>query len=469
MKRLVLRILLFSIVFLSVNVFSKNVPHYMRDVGVFSCEPSSDPLEARKNLLFALSQTRTLWPEEWISVPNIVGQGIWESVIVHGKEVKIYLRDYKKDGEKFYFYSGKGIKELSPTEYTELVNFLKDQLYVASYELFERLKDVPKKIKRELPDYEKSWKINESYSLSFKEILGLPEFYSPADFLPDELYFGPIEPWGMVYLGLYGGYDRRIFLHPEATVYDCVSSGKPIVLMHEMIHAQPTLQWIPLAWYTDVEILAELSSGLWEPYFFEFAHPYLAVLNDLIEAFFGYSYDKAGRYSLFRSESASLIWPDETRIKVHQKVWEKIAPEIRNWVLNDLLIDFYKDPLYALGINIKYCWDSAFLAVSFSKKFELAGLGGLEKTQGWLSENEKLIEQVWEEALRKTGNQIENNGESYNGLYPDRDFCPQPFSFSQMKDPKVKELVKEIQEDLSKYGRDFVINKFLRGGYRKSW
>lgn len=465
----VARFLIVLLVVLFSQSFSQNIPHYMKDVGVYLCRANSDPLESRKELLFALSQTRSLWPENWISIPNIVGQGIWEAVVVHNKEVKIYLRDYKKEGDKVYFYSARGVEEISKQEYKELLDFLSNQLSVASQTLYDRLKDIPKQIKRELPDLDNTWKVSEHYTLKFQEILGVPEFYSPADFLPDELYFGPIEPWGMVYLGLYKDYTRRIFLHPEATVYDCISSGTPVVLMHEMMHAQPTLQWIPLAWYSDVEILAELNTGLWEPFFFEISHPYLSVLNDLIEAFFGYSYEKTGKYYSFRSEAASLIWPDETRLKNQQRAWEKIAPVIRDWVLNDLMLDFYKDPLYALGINIKYCWDSAFLAISFAKRFELAGLGGLEKTQAWLSENEKLIEYTWQEALAKTGNQMKDNGESITGLYPERDFCPQPFSFSQLNDPRVKSVVDSINKDLEKFGKDFVVQKFLRGGYRKSW
>jgi hypothetical protein len=116
-------------------------------------------------------------------------------------------------------------------------------------------------------------------------------------------------------------------------------------MAHEMVHAQPTLQWLPLATYIDVEILTELNSGLWESHFWELLHPYMAVLNDLIWAAFGYSYMDSGGSADFRSESAGLVWIDKDRVAKHQKIWEKIAPEIREWVVQDLMPQIYSDPL----------------------------------------------------------------------------------------------------------------------------
>jgi hypothetical protein len=459
------------------------IPHYFKELEL-KCPGPSDPLEMRKEFLTILTQTRSMWPPDvidvngniasgWISIPNIVGTGLWRSVVVHGKEVKVYLRDYREkeeNGKKIYlYYDARGVKKLSEKEIYDLLEYIKDYLSSASLFLYENLKDLkvnpPDTTKEEL---EKEIKIAPGVSVSLKRVLSLPQIYGPESFVPDELYFGPISPWGMVYLGMYGDYTRRIFIHPEAMVYDCLQ-GKPLILAHEMVHAQPTLQWLPFSIYIDVEILTELNSGLWETHFWELLHPYLAVLNDLIWAAFGYSYMDSGGSADFRSDSAGLIWIDKDRVAKHQKIWEKIAPEIRSWVIEDLMPQIYSDPLYVMAVNMKYCWDSAFLAISFLSRFELAGLGGYQATQGWLSERDKVIEEVWERALDKTGDQVDvKENQDLSKLYPGRAFCPQPFSFSWVEDPRVAALKKQISEDYRSKGKNYVVSKLLRGGYRFS-
>jgi hypothetical protein len=465
------------------QVQAKGTPHYFKELGL-SCPGPEDPLEMRKELLTILTQTRSMWPPDvvdeygnivsgWISVPNIVGMGLWRSVVVHGKEVKVYLRDYREkeeNGKKVYlYYDARGVRRLSEQDISELLEYIEDYLSSAAAFLYENLKGLkvnpPNTTKEEL---EKEIKIAPGVSVTLKRVLSLPQIYGPESFVPDEVYFGPISPWGMVYLGMYGDYTRRVFIHPEAMVYDCLQ-GKPLIMAHEMIHAQPTLQWLPLATYIDVEILAELNSGLWESHFWELLHPYMAVLNDLIWAAFGYSYMDSGGSADFRSRRAGLVWIDKDRVAKHQKIWEKIAPEIRDWVIQDLMPQIYSDPLYVMTVNMKYCWDSAFIAISFLSRFELAGLGGYQATQSWLSEREKIIEDVWERALAKTGDQVEvKENKDLSNLYPGRAFCPQPFSFSWVEDPRVVALKKQISEDYKSRGRGYVISKLLRGGYRFS-
>ena len=465
------------------SALSLSYPHYFRELEL-SCPGPSDPLELRKELLTVLTQTRSMWPPDvvdssgnivsgWISVPNIVGTGLWRSIVVHGKEVRVYLRDYREKeefGKKLYlYYDSRGVKRLEEKDISDLLAYIQEYISSAASFLYENLKDLesisPGLNKEEI---DREIKVAPGISVTLKRVLSLPQIYGPHSFVPDELYFGPISPWGMVYLGMYGDYIRRVFIHPEAMAYDCLI-GKPLILAHEMVHSQPTLQWLPLATYIDVEILSELNSGLWESHFWELLHPYLAVLNDLIWAAFGYSYFESGGVSDFRSESAGLVWIDPSRVAKHQKVWEKIAPEIRSWVVQDLMPQVYSDPFYVMAVNMKYCWDSAFVAISFLSRFELAGLGGYQETQSWLSEREQVIEEVWERATVKTGDTVEvEEAKDLSDLFPGRAFCPQPFSFSWVGDPRVVSLKKSIQEDYKKHGRGYVISKLLRGGYRFS-
>lgn len=459
------------------------LPHYMRELGL-SCPGPSDPLAARGELLTLLTQTRSMWPPDvadangnvaagWISVPNIVGTGLWRSIVVHGKEVKVYLRDYreKKEGENtiYLYYDARGVKRLTEKDISELLEYLQDYVASAASFLYSNLKNLKASVPNVASDEaEREIKIAPGISISLKRVLSLPQIYGPESFVPDELYFGPISPWGMVYLGMYGDYTRRIFIHPEAMAYDCLQ-GKPIVMAHELVHAQPTLQWLPFATYIDVEILAELNSGLWESHVWELLHPYMAVLNDLVWAAFGYSYIDSGGSADFRSDAAGLSWVNQDRVAQHQKVWEKIAPALREWVVEDLMPQIYSDPLYVMAVNMRYCWDSAFVALSFLGRFELASLGGYQATQSWLSERSEVIDQVWEKALAKTGDSVDVVEEGdMSQLYPNRAFCPQPFSFSWLEDKRVRTLVSSIRADYERYGKGYVVSKALRGGYRFS-
>jgi hypothetical protein len=477
---------LIALVVMSLGLFSfaqpksskSPLPHFIEELKI-SCPGPTDPFKMRQELYTALMQTRAMWPPDvvdsdgnvlsgWISTPNIVGSGIWSSVIVHKKEVKVYLRDYREKDGKYIYYDARGPKELTEKQFKDLINYIQNYLSESTTFLYNNLKHLIPKDQKVDPNIQKSISVAPGISVTLDRVLSQPKIYGPESFVPDELYIGPISPWGMVYLGLYGDYNRRVFMHPEAMVYDCLQ-GKPLVLSHELVHAQPTLQWLPLSTYIEIEMLTELNSGLWEAHFWELLHPYLAVLNDLIWATFGYSYIEAGGTIDFRSSSAGLIWMNPDRVVKHQKIWEKIAPELRKWVTEDLMPQLYEDSLYAMAINMKYCWDSAFTAISFLSRFELAGMGGYEQTQHWLQERDQTLEEVWQTALIKTGDEVKTKEiEEFSKFFPGRSFCPQPFSFMLLQDPRIKALKRSIQEDYKQYGRTYIITKMMRGGYRFS-
>jgi hypothetical protein len=96
------------------QVQAKGLPHYFKELGLSRPGPT-DPLEMRKEFLTVFAQTRSMWPPDmvdgygnivsgWISVPNIVGTGLWRSMVVHGKIVQ---PDFAQTGEEALnrFYS----------------------------------------------------------------------------------------------------------------------------------------------------------------------------------------------------------------------------------------------------------------------------------------------------------------------------------------------------------------------------
>jgi hypothetical protein len=448
------------------NFANFDPPHYIKELGLEKCAPTKDLIELRKLEKFYLSQTRQIWNETFSTWPNDVGEGMWNSRILYGKQFKIYFRDYQKINNKIYYKTARGVKEVSEKDLEDfsdfIVQYLKDgvdNLYKV-YSNFVPIKDFEK--------YNKEINDSQLGTVTLRDLMFLPYILDKSDFVPNEIYITPMEPWGMVYLSFYRGGVSRVFLNPEAMFYDCLY-GKPTVVQHELSHNQNSLQWLPLGSYVDFEIMAELASGVWNSdYYWELLHPYLLPLNDLIHAFFGFDYMNSGTVFDFKAEPAGIRWTNEARIKEYQEQWEKMKEYLTDWV-RKFFTDFYEDPLFAVSTNMNLCWDNAFLSLSFSSQFELAGLSGFENTQKWLSANEKLIEDTWERAKQDVGNSIESDKKpsdnSFQSFRNRRDFCPQPYTFTANKSKTLQELNKVVQEDYKTYGKEVVFNNILNGKY----
>jgi len=464
------RFVLFLLVLFSFS-FAQNFknlepPHYIKKLGLEKCEPTKDLFELRKLEKFYLSQTRQIWNETFSTWPHDVGEGIWLNRILYGKQVGIYFRDYQKINNKIYYKTSRGVEEVSEQDLNYFADFILAYLKDGVDNIYEVYSDfVPIK---DFDQYNKEIYDSQLGNVTLRDLMFLPYIFDKSDFVPEEVYITPMEAWGMVYLSFYRGGISRVFLHPEAIFYDCLY-GKPVVVQHELAHNQNSLQWFPLGGYVDFEIMAELASGLWlGDYYWELLHPYLLPLNDLLSAFFGFDYTKSGTAFDYKATPTGIRWTNEARMKEYQKQWEKMKTYLTDWV-RKFFVDFYEDPLFAISTNMYLCWDNGFLALSFASNFELAGLGGFENTQRWLSTNEELINKIWEKAKDNVGTAIDSEDKvkdnSFESFRSRRDFCPQPYTFASQRSKTLQELKNIITNDYKKYGEKYVFESMINGKY----
>ncbi len=322
-----------------------------------------------------------------------------------------------------------------------------------------------KVIKRQeelLDDPEYAKKINQSVAglegFKVSDVMLVPST-EPQDFVPDILVFGPINgAWGLANWKVVGS-ERIVFYDIIAAGYDFIR-GEPLVLSHEFTHTNPYLQNTPTDLYFNLEMWTALTNDLADDLMY-FNHPYLYVVTDEVQIYFGYNVE----------EAINRIWPNRfaTLRDFNRKEYEeniKRVQQIRgvldNFIINVFLPTFYADVYFWNTVNTKWCDTSAVWRIMMSfyfeptiifdpKKVDEAGkiIPGSVQTKQWLAEQESAgkIQKLAQEAMKKTGEltpfgQDMSKIEDYAGLIK----CPADSSFSSMPPKKQKEVIAILEQ-----------------------
>ncbi len=321
---------------------------------------------------------------------------------------------------------------------------------------------VIKKQQELLADPEYAKKINQPIAglegFKIGDVMLVPST-EPQDFVPDTLVFGPINgAWGLANWKVIGS-EKIAFYDIIAAAYDFIK-GYPLVLSHEFTHTNPYLQSTPTDLYFHMEMWTALTNDLADDLMY-FSHPYLYVVADEAEVYFGYNV----------KEAADRIWPNRfaTLRDFNRKEYEeniKRVQQIRK-VLDDFMFNiffptFYADVYFWNTVNVKWCDTAAawriMMAFNFEptvifdpKKVDETGkpIPGSIQTKQWLSEQEAAgkIQKLAEEAMKKTGELTElgqkmSKIEDYQGLVK----CPADSSMASMPLKKQKEVMAMLEQ-----------------------
>lgn len=344
----------------------------------------------------------------------------------YGKPVKVVLLDWNEvtfpDGRRVLRYNppNSAYEYFPLDELEKLRRALEQDVEAAVERLWARLQ--PEKIEAQIvenlaaqlgvpeervrEDLDEVVDVGSGYKATVRQILHIPKF-AKADFLPDVLIVGalPAGVLGATTVGLEGG--KRVALYsPLAWKWDRLM-GEPYVLQHEFVHANSQIQGLPLAYYFDVEMFAELSVLLADIYPFEFFfHGYLEAVRRAAWAFFRFD-ARAAANQLFDLSVAGVLSLDEQKFWDFQDKVQQIAQELKRFVREVLYPTFYSNPLWWVALNTKLCQSYAFFDLLMAVSYELTVLDGAENTQRWILENEDVIRKVAERALERAGERKE--------------------------------------------------------------
>ncbi|MBI2635113.1 MAG: hypothetical protein HYW79_01040 [Parcubacteria group bacterium] len=216
--------------------------------------------------------------------------------------------------------------------------------------------------------------------LNTEDILPVPHVRT-EDFLPDLFLFGPGSMFGgMTLIGLPQS-ERVVFLDMRAAMADYIRGGQSTAA-HEFVHVNKYLQNFAMGAYFDVEIFAEMATGVWQADLFSyFWHPYYAHWRDLANIYFGYD-TREVQQRLFPGE----VIEDFSVVDINRKEFEEnamrveaIAGEFKGFI-EKLYVEFYSDPLFWSAVNTKFCDKAATLRIMFALYYEPAGLFDPKKT-----------------------------------------------------------------------------------------
>lgn len=300
--------------------------------------------------------------------------------------------------------------------------------------------------------------------VTYRELNSIPLPLQKSDFVPREVHLGYTPEYGGV-LGLTWLNSGVVYYNPQARVLDYLV-GRPMVMMHEMIHANHKLQNYPLANYFDVEMLAMIPEGLLEEtQIYLFGHHYFEELRTLCWIYFGFDFEEA-RKRFVKFNSAGNIFINDKEYNQYCDLVKKMQRELQGFFQEVIVPEYYASPTYWMGFNDKMQNNNAYIWVMFRKHYEPTILGGHKKTRIQLEADKVKRLEIAKKAWKRTGNSSSSGFgmftppsfmvKKYETLFTkkersriERYFRDNPRALESLKQMSVKEII-ELAEGLSK-------------------
>ena len=259
-------------------------------------------------------------------------------------------------------------------------------------------------------------------NLTNQDVLPVP-MTRVEDFLPDLFVIQPSKFVGGFTNAFHvPGSETLVLLSQAGLAWQYISGWR--FVSHELIHANPYLQGVPLDFYFDAEMWADMTNGAESDALSYLDHPYLSLIRHLVRTYFGYDHEEVSR-KIFPE---GLPIADDVREAEFRKAVadvKKIQAELVKFIKdpNDgLIVRFYSDPYFWVGVNTKFCDSAAAFRLLFATRYEPAGLfnpnlkdekGSVVppevQTKQWLLKEEESgrIKRLADRALTDTGKEAD--------------------------------------------------------------
>lgn len=337
---------------------------------------------------------------------TIINGSETQIVKIEGKEIKFVFDNYIREGDKIAYYSPCGKIELTLHQFSlvknDIISSYKtavDIAWQAHQNLNPRvLENTAKLSKMTQAELQKRLKEQVGDSgVTYGELAMINEV-TKQDFVINEFHLGVIEAWGLTWLNT-----KKVLYSPQARLYDYLND-EPLVIIHELIHANPKLQRMPVAWHFDAELAASFLQALGEKtdVMTFLRHGYLDDIRWASRVFFGFDSEKAfAEIVKFRwSENQSEI--DEAAFRKYETKIKLMRTELRKFIFDVVLPEFYSNQLYWISVNGRFQDENAYFKILMALNYDPTLLDGHHRTMKWMDENSDKIKELSEEAWRET-------------------------------------------------------------------
>ncbi len=406
-----LKIFLFMIfvaAFYSAPVFGSqtpenNLPHYLKEWAKSKKNIRGDELEKWKTISRALFTTDNC---SFSKSGTVINGSETETIKIADKEIRFTFHNYVREENKIVYYSPCGKLELSFAEFKlvkkDIISAYQEAVEIAwqthqdlNRLILDKIAGLNQMTSEELERKLKE-KVGES-GVTYGELAQINEIQK-QDFVVNEFHFGIIEAWGLTWLNT-----KRILYSPQARLYDYLNDA-PLVIIHELIHANPKLQKIPAAWHFDAELSASFLETLNKKsdLLTFLRHGYLNDIRWASHVFFGLDSEKIYDKIIKFRWSTNQIELDEAAFREFEAKIKLIKEELNSAIFNVILPEFYSNQLYWASVNKRFKDDNAYFKIMMSLTYDPTLLSGHHSTMKWVNENSDKIKELAEEAWKET-------------------------------------------------------------------
>lgn len=401
----------------AVAVPQERLPHYFPE-GVTQ---TTDPVEQMKYYLQYLNATSAYLSDS--GIPRIFDGCVEEEVELHGRKIKFVFEPWKKiNDDKYLFYSFGGQQTISreqmETVKKDLIEAYKNAVD-KNFQNFQSLENDAIKLKSlytGIPEADLRSLLGKPVpealeKMDFRELNLLPHKIEREDFVIREFHLGYGPFLGAVWLNSGVGY-----ITLQGRILEHLMTKNPII-KHELVHANPKLQWYPLSMGVDFELMASLHAMLIpEDKIHLVFHGYLRDVREMARVFFGLDFDRI-RKEIILFDHAGNWRIDREKWNYYSAKVDQVKKELVPFFRDKGLPFFYHDPLFFTSLHEKLVDSKAVFRIAMAFSYDLTNLGGHEKTMSWLKSREDEIDRIAHEALEKSGERDEKNG-GHNHLSP---------------------------------------------------
>ncbi|MFA5987824.1 MAG: hypothetical protein WC797_04225, partial [Candidatus Paceibacterota bacterium] len=256
--------------------------------------------------------------------------------------------------------------------------------------------------------------LNDRLKARYGTLYLIPSDIEVSDFVPRVLHFQHTPGTGILGVTFLG--TGEIGYNHNARILDYMK-GRPVVLQHEMVHANSKLQRL-LQEVADYELMASIPEMLYAENSNDLMrHGYVSLLRRLCHVHFGYDFRKASK-EFVRWDFVGNLIIDPQAFATHYASLEVVKKELATVFRDEIFPELYAFYIWWGALHDRLIDTNAYIRICMARRYAITALGGRKKSAEWLAENALTIKNAADESFRETAKKQENSDKNLFGFSP---------------------------------------------------